>query len=783
MKKIYDNSLNLLFYLILISLLTFIGLSHKVIFHSIAEIISIIIGVTIFILVWNTRNYLKNDFLFSLGVGYLYISILDLFHTLTYPEFVSAKSFLHVNISVTFWIMARTFESIFWFTSVFWLKQKINKNKLMAVTGIITCILVYLNLGTSYLPSAITPDLKANSFRKIYELVNNIILLIAAINFLKYKSFFKREVFKYILIALLILVLIGFIFSSYTGGGLGNLLGWHLGKIISFIILYRIILQNGLREPFSIMFHELKNTQKDLIQHQEGLTDLVKEKTNDLIDLNYKFKEVSKSIPGAIFELTIIEQKMSFTFISEGSFFNSSEVILFKEKFENFYNYIEQTDQNKFKDLFNKNNLGHSTLDFKFIRNNSDFWIRCVVKNNNDNFFGVFLDITKEMQNKIEKDQIKLQLIESQKMEAIGTIAGGIAHDFNNILHGISSSLELVNLKNEPNIDTANNLINKGKALIFKILHFSSRKQISVTSVDLYTFVNNLETFLESFIPSNIDFNLEKIDRSNDYIFDVSVNELEQVFLNLIINAIHSMPNGGIVIVKTSLIEKKYVEFSVIDNGAGISEDIINKIFDPYFTTKKVGKGTGLGLSVVKGIIANFGGQILVSSEIGIGTRFKITLPIYIKNESFPKKAVDSIKDEINITSENNDSNKTELKKEIMVWLVEDDLMLLNLIAKQISSFGFLTKTFTDGNELIKLLELETPDIVVSDYMMPKINGAELITQIRKTHSLLPVLVISGFIKEDDYIKIKESKLTDVLSKPFSKDSLYESIMNQLKNI
>ena len=383
---------------------------------------------------------------------------------------------------------------------------------------------------------------------------------------------------------------------------------------------------------------------------------------------------------------------------------------------------------------------------------------------------GVGRDIT-------EYQKLESQLLHSQKMEAIGTLAGGIAHDFNNILNVImgyglmvADTLEAGSPVKE-NMNEVLIAADRAADLTRRLLVFSRKNVVKVMPVDINEIISGLERMLVRIIRESIEFNIELADMP--LIVMADAGQIEQVLINLVVNSKDAMQKGGRLTISTVLEEVhdehyekqgvkklgRYVLITVADTGQGMDAETQKKIFDPFFTTKAIGEGTGLGLSLSYGIIKQHSGYTNVYSEPGQGTVFKIYLPLAEKSASVDKKK--------GAAAPVRCGNET-------VLVAEDEASLRRLTTLVLESFGYSVIVAVDGEDTIAkfMKNRKQISIVILDMIMPKKNGKEVGEAIRKVSPGVKILFSSGYTM--DIIKDKELAETgsDFIHKPFTPKDL-----------
>lgn len=395
-------------------------------------------------------------------------------------------------------------------------------------------------------------------------------------------------------------------------------------------------------------------------------------------------------------------------------------------------------------------------------------------------------DITEIKKAEEEKNKLQMQLIQSQKMEAIGRFVAGIVHDFNNILTAIKGFAELAHLKLPENdslkkyFDSILFSVENAEKLVKYMLAFSRKHILKPEIINLNDLIKSMKEILKRLIGEDI---ILITNLSPDLgVVEADPLQMEQVILNLIVNAKDAMPRGGKFIIETknidldeSYIKKheklrkgQYVLISVTDTGIGIPEEIRDKIFEPFFTTKE-GKRTGFGLSIVYEIVKKHGGDIVVHSELYKGTTFEIYLPRVDKDL---QKKIEPEEEKI-------------LKGSETILVVDDDERICQLLVEMLKKLGYKVLEAKDYNTALFLAQFydKKIDLVISDVVIPGINGPKLIKRIKNFRPDIKVLYMSGYpdeVVENYGIKKKEFNFID---KPFTMKSLSKKIRDVLSGI
>lgn len=397
-----------------------------------------------------------------------------------------------------------------------------------------------------------------------------------------------------------------------------------------------------------------------------------------------------------------------------------------------------------------------------------------------DRLQGVMFDVT-------ERRLLAEQLVQAQKVEAIGQLAGGIAHDFNNLLTAIAGYAELLLHRLGDNHRYAKELseilraAERATRLTGKLLAFSRRQQLDPRTLDLNALLIDLDHLLRRLIGER--FQLELSLASGPILVRAEPTQLEQVVMNLVVNARDAMSEGGLVRIATSprrvelagrgavggLRAGDYIELSVTDSGTGMDAETRRRLFEPFFTTKPVGQGTGLGLAMAYGIIQQSGGTILVESEPGRGSVFRILLPLSAEQREF------------NVGRSGALSLPGGRER---ILLVEDDPAVRDFAVSLLADLGYQVTAASDGIEARAIVEREGHtefQLLLTDVVMPRLGGAELATELRRSNPGLAVLFVSGYARNDAQVAALLGPRCLYLQKPFAPAVLASALRRLLE--
>ncbi len=380
--------------------------------------------------------------------------------------------------------------------------------------------------------------------------------------------------------------------------------------------------------------------------------------------------------------------------------------------------------------------------------------------------------------------RLQIELQQAQKLEAVATLAGGVAHDFNNLLQAILGSAELLRMdrmKDAPGIGELEDIIaavERGGKLVRQLLTYSSKIRSVKRPIRLNQQVKQVHQLLQRTLPKMIDIEL----RLTDDIHHVSADavQMEQVLMNLAVNAKDAMPEGGKLVIETAnvdrwekhdgppaqLVRREGVQLSIADTGKGMSSDTREHIFEPFFSTKAPGKGTGLGLSMVHGIVRNHDGQITCRSMPGKGTRFDIYLPAVNEQPQETRRS----------------SRAVRLEGHETLLLVDDDEVIRRAGKKRLEKAGYKVLTASDGEKALEIYGNRAGeiDLVLLDLIMPGIGGVKCLQTMLKIDPRIKFVIISGHIEGEMDLQKITSKAPAWLRKPFGHERLLTTVRQVL---
>ncbi|MES2611121.1 MAG: response regulator [Pseudomonadota bacterium] len=376
-----------------------------------------------------------------------------------------------------------------------------------------------------------------------------------------------------------------------------------------------------------------------------------------------------------------------------------------------------------------------------------------------------------------DRERMQSKVVQGQKLEAIGRLTGGIAHDFNNLLHAVSLNLQLITrLATDHRMADyarrAKESVDRGARLTSQLLSFARAQSLLPRLHDVNAMVRNLRELIEVSVGSKVQVRLDLCAGPAWVLLDGA--QLEMALLNMAVNSRDAMPTGGTLTLSTALADgthkaqgKRVVHIGVQDTGCGIPQTLQAKVFDPFFTTKAEGEGTGLGLSQVYGFANQSGGSVDILSTEGEGT----TITLRFVEADQPAEG-----DEPDVPASSPGPAPSEARTEVLV--VEDDEAVRQGIVEGLRLLSYSVREACDGESGLLELHRRMPDLLMADYLMPGMNGAEFIAAARKLYPGIPVLMATGYADMAEVEKLVGPQ--SVLKKPFDLETLHTAVGNEL---
>jgi two-component system cell cycle sensor histidine kinase/response regulator CckA len=390
-----------------------------------------------------------------------------------------------------------------------------------------------------------------------------------------------------------------------------------------------------------------------------------------------------------------------------------------------------------------------------------------------------------------EQRALEMQIAQSQKMQAVGQLAGGIAHDFNNMLTAIIGFSDFLLMNHRPTDPAFQDIMNikqnanRAAGLVRQLLAFSRQQTLRPQVLQLGDVLSELSILLGRLLGENIELTLDQA--SDLWPVKADLHQFEQVIINLAVNARDAMPDGGKLTIRTANVSEpqsrelglthvlpgEYVLIEVSDTGIGMSEEVKQKIFEPFFSTKEIGRGTGLGLSTVYGIVKQTGGYIYAESDEGKGTTLRVYLPRYVET------AAEAEQEKI----ERKPEKPKDLTGRGTVLLVEDEDAVRSFAARALGQRGYQVLEAATGAEAIDVFKDHHGDVdlVVSDVVMPEMDGPTLLKQLRRDNPDLKIIFISGYAEDSFRRNLAEDEDFMFLQKPFDLKELAAAVKAALQ--
>lgn len=505
---------------------------------------------------------------------------------------------------------------------------------------------------------------------------------------------------------------------------------------------------------------------------------------------------------------TLPDHIPNFTISSDGGIISANRLFYELARIDNLstnqklFNYIDPTSVTLIKSCFNSQNQEVTPNSFEIKFNNEDgaTVLAHIVSKSSSMLQCFVINIT-------EYKNLEMHLIHSQKMQAIGQLAGGISHDFNNLLTAMLGFCDLLLIKHPAGDPSFAEIMQikqntmRAASLVRQLLAISRKQVMKAEVIDITNVIAELVHLIRRLIGGNINLNV--VHGHNLKLIKVDQGQLEQVIINLAVNArdaIQAKGDGGELSIITSNVkiteegkvgkdlispaanEKiqpgDYVLIESVDSGIGMDKDLIKKIFEPFFSTKPLGSGTGLGLSTVYGIVKQAGGYLYVASKKNVGTTFYVYLKAVDNNEA--------VNDRVLAVDKENLLMQKDLTGNATILLVEDEIPVRMLGAHALSNKGYNVIEAESGEKGLEVMNErgDEVDLIITDVIMPGINGPSFIAEVNKKHPNIKVIFVSGYAEESfsETYGIKKSGKFNFLQKPFTLKELASKVKSVLED-
>ncbi len=706
-----------------------VGRVNFLLFHTLAEFFAVLVAWSLFIILWNTRSMVENKALVVMGIAYLFVGIIDLTHTLSYSGMNLLGPERGADPATQLWILARYIESITLLVFPFLFFKSVHPLRVFGVYSFITVAGILAILYWEIFPVCYIDGTGLTVFKKASEYLICLILASALMVLRKKKSLLDPFVYRFIAVSIVLTIFAELAFTFYVDVyGLSNLIG-HFLKIMSFYFIYLALVRSGLTRPHFVLFNRIKESE---------------ERYRSLIDFSPLPFLVTRDerivfVNPAVLDFLGIE--------------TTEDVIDTRPDDWIHPDYAKLAGQRRLQ-VLEKGGTAEA-VELALIRKDGrEMTVLAntsrILHDGSPALLSAFQDITDRKQAEKEREKLQEQLNQARKMESVGRLAGGVAHDFNNMLTVIlgytQAALEDVH-PSEPLYSSLREILNAARRsadLTRQLLTFARKQIINPRVLNLNRTVEQMTTMLERLISEHIDL----VWRPCRSLWNVKMDPLQvhQILVNLCVNAGDAISGPGRITIETAnkhidpsdckahpgFIPGDYVLLEVRDNGCGMSGDILENLFEPFYTTKDVGSGTGLGLPMVYGIVRQNKGFIHVESEPGRGTDFRIYLPRY-------EAACE--------TAEIRPVNEPPPRGGESVLLVEDEPAILKMIRMMLVRLGY---NVIEAPGPLAALELvnrrsESVRLLLTDVIMPEMNGRDLAEKIHESHPEMKCLFMSGY--------------------------------------
>jgi len=743
--------------------------------HLVLELFAISIASFVVVVSWHTFGERRDARVNALITGFTVVAALDLMHALTYrgmPAFITTAS---TPQAIYYWLTGRTAEVLTLAAIAFDALPRASRGKALAAGLLVAlCLVVYGSSGLPGFPATFIDGVGVTPFKADWEYLLCAAQLLLAVAL-------RRRAVKTHSPELTLLALGSFTmglgelsFTAYVRPSDFQNIAGHIYKVAAYVCLYRATFLASLHAPYAALAaSEARVSDRDATFRSIGanLPSTVLFQSVVGLDGERRFTQVGQAVE-RICGLSVAEM------LADGA---SLRRLVIAE------------DRDVFEQSVRRAIDGDAGTEVQFRLRRPDGVLRRMVlsvaarhlPDGRIALDGSLSDITERAEAEAERLALEQQLRDAQKMESIGTLASGIAHDFNNVVGAILGNTALA----EQDLDAGRTeqvrtglgqigvAARRARELVRQIMTFGRKQALELRAQPLEPIVDEALALLRATLPAGVVVRKAVVRR--ELCAAVDATQLQQVLLNLCTNAWHAMDAGrggrievgldgvelrGYGALVSGLAPGDYANLWVEDDGRGMDEATRERVFEPFFTTKPVGQGTGLGLAVVHGIVASHKGVIRLRSELGVGTRFDIYLPLSTPART-PERPAPAPARRLD----------TELGYGCTALLLDDDEVMALMTERLLESAGFKVLRFSDFDDALDAVrDIGTPvDLLVTDYNMPGCNGLQFVQRARGLRAQLPAVISSGFVPAE--LRQEARALTDV--QVVEKQAMLEELM------
>ena len=718
-----------------------INLENYLLFHSLGEVFSIVVAGGIFMVSWNSRQFLEDGFFLLLGIAYLFVGGLDLVHTLAYRGMGVFPGF-DTDLPTQLWIVSRYVESLSLLIAPLLLNSRLKPAPVVFVYTVVVALVLGSIFYWQNFPSCFVEGTGLTAFKKISEYIISSILLATVILLWRKKREFDRNVFNLLVASVLVTVCSEITLTFYiSADGFSNFVG-HILKIISFCLIYKAVIETGLARPYNLLFRDLKESERkyrelfDNMSSGVALVEALEDGTDFAIrDINKAGEKISK-----VSREDIIGRRVTEVFPGIGA--------------------MGLLDV--FRQVWGTGKPQHYPVSIYEDDRLSQWVENAVYRLPTGQVIAIYNDVT-------ARQQVEREMIHLERLRASCELSAGISHNLNNILTGILGPAQL--LKMNPMEPTVLEQVDEIIAAAMHARDLVHRLHLATRGIEEQELqpvpVNQVaQEAVQTVQPRWKDESeargiiIDVITRLGDVSpIQGTASRLHDIFVNLLLNAVDAMPGGGTITIDTRPLGEG-VQIQVRDTGIGMDEETRRRIFEPFFTTKTE-IGTGLGLATVLGTVTSWGGAINVESTPGMGTAFTLWLP-----------ASREAKAEVRpVHRERADARPGRQGK---VLVVDDDEGVGRVLDRLLNKHH-IVEIALDGRKALDKFAAGQYDVALIDLGMPGMSGDQVLQQIQRKDGLIATVLITGWeIHDNDPMA---SQFDFHIQKPFESLARVEEVV------